>query len=73
MKAWIPGLNGKEFADEGRQGPARHHLIKLTGSAPKLWETDTKYLARVERHGEAAVTGKMIQENIKERKHPLVE
>lgn len=71
----IPGLDGKEFADEERQGPARHHLVKLTGSAPKLWETDAKYLARVERHGEATVIGKMIPENIytKERKHSLTE
>jgi len=56
----IPGLNGKFNADDERQVPAKHHLVKLTGSLPKLWETDARYLARVGRQGEARISGKMV-------------
>jgi len=58
----IPGINGRFFADDERQGPARNHLIKLTGSSPKPWETDAKFLAKVQRHGEATVSGKMLHD-----------
>jgi hypothetical protein len=58
----IPGVNGRFFADDDRHGPARTHLVHLTGSAPKVWETNEKFLARVLRHGEAAVSGKMVTE-----------
>jgi hypothetical protein len=58
----IPGINGRFFADEERQGPARSHLLKLTGFAPKPWETDAKFLAKVLRRGEAAVTGQVVHD-----------
>jgi hypothetical protein len=59
----MPGLNGKFTGDEDRQVPARHYLIKLTDSAPKVWETDARYLARVERPREASISGKMLYDD----------
>lgn len=58
----IPGFNGRFFADDERQGPARSHLIKLTGSSPKPWETNARFLTKVLRHGEATVSGKMVED-----------
>lgn len=35
------------YQDDERQGAAARHLTKLTGRAPKLWETDKRYLKSV--------------------------
>jgi len=67
----IPGFNGRFFADEERQVPARNHLVKLAGAAPKPWETDTRYLAKVCRHGEASVSGKMVHDSKGDTKEPF--
>ena len=48
----LPGVNGKFFADDERQAPARQHLLKLTGFSPKLWETDAKFLSKVLRQSD---------------------
>jgi tetratricopeptide (TPR) repeat protein len=42
----IPIL-GQAYQDEDRVIPARKHLMKLTGHAPKVWETDDKFLKKV--------------------------
>lgn len=50
----------RQYEDEERQLPARVHLTKLTGFAPKQWETDTKYLRRVCKPVDTTVTGKVV-------------
>lgn len=45
VKQWLFVAKKAEFPDQSFQG--RQHLINLTGVAPKLWESDRKYLARV--------------------------
>ncbi len=45
VKQWLFVAKHAEFADQTMLG--RQHLINLTGVAPKLWEKDQKYLARV--------------------------
>ncbi len=40
---------GHLYEDEERSIPARSHLIKLTGRAPRPWETDVKFLKWVNR------------------------
>lgn len=42
----IPGAE-IAFADDDRAIMARYSLIKLAGRAPKMWESNTKYLKRV--------------------------
>lgn len=63
----IPGLNGKWFEDEDRQRPARQHLIKLTGFSPKPWETNEKFLTKVQRSGETSVSAKLINNSTKQK------
>src|SRR5438309_618870 len=45
VKQWLFVSKKAEFADQTMQG--RSHLINLTGVAPKLFEKEPKYLARV--------------------------
>lgn len=45
VKQWLFVAKKAEFPDQSFQG--RQHLINLTGLAPKRWETDRKYLAKV--------------------------
>lgn len=60
----LPGLSGKWYSDD-RQERARTHLTKLTGVAPKLWETNERYLAKVCRSGETSVRAKLLNEKTK--------
>jgi hypothetical protein len=62
----IPGLSGKWYSDE-RQDRARTHLIKLTGSAPKVWETNEKWLQKVCRSGETSVRAKLLNNENKKK------
>lgn len=55
----IPGM-GYLFRDEDSVMPARKHLMKLTGKIPKVWESDSKYLAKVLKPTTESVTGKMV-------------
>lgn len=57
----IPGINGRFWEDEDRHKPARQHLIKLTGTSPKVWETNDKFMAKVARSGTGTVSGKIIK------------
>lgn len=58
----IPGAGGKFYEDEDRHRPARQHLIKLTGTSPKVWETNERFLKRVERAGTTSVSAKIIKD-----------
>ena len=58
----IPGLSGKWYSDPDRQDRARTHLIKLTGSAPKVWESNERWLAKVTRSGETSVRAKLLKD-----------
>jgi hypothetical protein len=55
----IPGM-GKRFEDEDQTIPARHHLIQLTGSVPKVSETDYKWLKKVLKPTTTGVKGKIL-------------
>ncbi len=59
------GIHGVSFLnsyydDEDREMLAKKHLIKLTGSAPRAWETDAHYLAKVLHPSSALVKGKVV-------------
>lgn len=45
VKQWLFVAKKSEFPDQSLTG--RQHLVNLTGVAPKLWESDRKFLARV--------------------------
>jgi hypothetical protein len=45
IKQWLFVGKMAEFADQGQQG--YNHLYKLTGTVPKRWEKEKKFLARV--------------------------
>jgi hypothetical protein len=51
-------LSGQLYNDEDRTILARKHLVTLTGIAPKVWETDTKYMEKVTKR--SAVKGKLL-------------
>jgi tetratricopeptide (TPR) repeat protein len=55
----IPGM-GKFYEDEDRVIEARKHLVKLTGGAPKVWETDAKWLKKVLVPSNTSVYGKVM-------------
>lgn len=62
------GIHGVSFLnsfydDEDREMLAKKHLIKLTGSAPRAWETDAHYLAKVLRPGAELVKGKIVDKD----------
>ena len=48
------------YQDSARGGVAKAHLIELTGSMPKAWETNAKYLKRIAKDADATVNGKII-------------
>ncbi len=48
------------FGDEEYYALAKQRLKHLTGYAPKPWETNNKYLARVLRPAETTITGKIL-------------
>lgn len=48
------------YQDSARGGVAKAHLIELTGSMPKAWETNAKYLKRIAKDADANVNGKII-------------
>ncbi len=49
------------YQDEGRVIMARNHLVKLTGRAPKPWETDSRFLAKVLKSDESKLRGKVVK------------
>jgi len=55
------GLNlmGNMYNDDEHGNLAKKQLIKLTGFAPKLWETDNHFIARVTKPAETAVSAKL--------------
>ncbi|MBU6454533.1 MAG: hypothetical protein KGS72_22380 [Cyanobacteria bacterium REEB67] len=55
------GLNvlGTWWNDDARGGTAKKHLKKLVGYVPKAWETDNRFMARVNKPAEATVSGKL--------------
>jgi hypothetical protein len=55
------GLNlmGNMYNDDEHGNLAKKHLIRLTGYAPKLWETDNHFMTRVTRETETSVSGKI--------------
>lgn len=48
------------YQDSARGGVAKQHLIDLTGSLPKGWETNARYLKRVAKDADARVAGKVL-------------
>jgi hypothetical protein len=50
------------YKDEGRDMVAKTHIKKLTGSLPRPWETDKKFIARVTR-GATALHGRVVPQN----------
>ncbi len=48
------------YQDSARGGVARKHLIDLTGSLPKGYETNARYLKRIAKEADAHVAGKII-------------
>jgi tetratricopeptide (TPR) repeat protein len=64
----INGINplGHLFEDEDRAIPARYHLVKLTGRAPRPWESNMKYLNKVLKPTESTVAGKVLHTNSSE-------
>jgi tetratricopeptide (TPR) repeat protein len=58
-------MMGKLYEDDDRVIPARQHLLKLTGTTPKFWETDNKYLKRITTSGANKVYGKVVPRDAK--------
>lgn len=48
------------YQDSARGGVAKAHLLELTGSMPKAWETNAKYLKRIAKDADAHVNGKIL-------------
>ncbi len=55
-----PGL-GTFYRDEDHNILAHQHLVKLTGSGPKGWESNAKYLKRVLQPTTTEVSGKVLK------------
>jgi hypothetical protein len=55
------GLNpmGNFYNDDEHGNLAKKQLIKLTGYAPKPWETDNHYITRVTKEVQTAVSAKI--------------
>jgi len=56
----VPGMQAF-YRDEDHNILAKNHLIKLCGSAPKVWETNNKYLKRVLSKPNEQVTAKVVK------------
>ncbi|HEY9677750.1 MAG TPA: hypothetical protein V6C76_07060 [Drouetiella sp.] len=48
------------YRDSARGAVAKRHLEDLTGSLPKSWETNARYLKRIQRDADSKVAGKII-------------
>lgn len=59
---------GQWYQDEERAISARKHLVRLTGRAPKGWETDKKYLDNVLHSADTAVAGSVVKGKGKDSK-----
>jgi hypothetical protein len=62
------GFMNNFYRDEDHTIAAKHSLVKLVGSLPKTWETDSKYLKRVLTPSTVAVSGRVIKEKGKQDK-----
>ena len=51
------------YRDSAHGGLAKQHLIDLTGSLPKSWETNARYLKRIAKDADSKVAGKIIPKN----------
>lgn len=60
FKNGISPTNNKKWEDEGYGIMARQHLIELTGSEPKKWESNDKFVARISKPAEENVQAKVI-------------
>ena len=60
FKNGISPRNTAKWGDEEGSMMASQHLLKLTGSVPKRWETNNKYLVRVAKPAEEIVTAKVV-------------
>ncbi len=49
------------YADEERGLNAKKQMVKLTGIAPRLWETDAAYMNRIARRRQRNVSGKVVK------------
>ncbi len=61
--SWKNGLsptNNKKWEDEQGAMMARQHLTQLTGSEPKRWETNDKFVARITKPAEENVHAKVL-------------
>ncbi len=63
----VPGLS-HEYEDSDRGGVARAALKQLTGSTPRMWETDARYLKRVGKPSTTTVDGKVVDDGKKAHK-----
>lgn len=55
------GFMTDRYADEERGIIAKKNIVKLTGAAPKMWETDNKFIARMLKKEGLSVSGKLVQ------------
>lgn len=69
----LPGVGGKFYEDEERHMPARNHILKLTGTTPKIWETNEKFMKRVQHAGETSVSAKLLKDGDKTSTAPATE
>jgi hypothetical protein len=55
------GINimGNFYNDDEHGNPAKKQIIKLTGYAPKPWETDNHFITRMTKQAETAVSAKI--------------
>ncbi len=53
---------GHLYEDDTHSITARHKLVSIAGRAPKLWETNARYLKSVLRH--ASVSGKVVSKPV---------
>lgn len=63
----LPGIGGHAYEDDDRHRPARQHIIKLTGTQPKVWETNERFLKRIKQQssGETSVSAKLLKDSEK--------
>jgi tetratricopeptide (TPR) repeat protein len=54
------GFMGARYEDDLHAGLARVHLKDLTGSEPRGWETDARYIKRVCKPANTDVSGKIV-------------
>jgi hypothetical protein len=72
VKGISPGGIGTFYRDEDHNILAKNHLVKLTGSAPRFYESNTNFLKRVLQKQHAEVAGRVVKSkdsNIKKDKY----